>query len=102
MSLNPYASEFVPLKQSQPQLTPLQQLFTYPFFQQRLERFLNTNYRIPDACVENLQILMVNPPIQPQTKATTHFLGQYNGIPLLYEADRLEDPRTGKFVKVSA
>lgn len=105
MSLNPFATPFLPLVQQpqQPQHSPqsLQQLLTYPFFQQRLERFLYTHYRIPDVRVENLQILMASPPIPPQTKAATVFLGQYNNIPLLYEADNWASPRTGKFVKVT-
>jgi hypothetical protein len=96
MSLNPFAASFIP--QEQPNLEPL---LSYPFFQQRLERFLFTHYRMTDVSVKELEIIMALPPIKPQTKTTTIFLGNYKGIPLLYEADRLDDPRTGKFVKVS-
>ncbi len=93
--MNPNAIPFIPQVQ-------VQTLFTYPFFQQRLERYIFTHHRITDASVNDLQILMVSPPIKPQAKATTVFLGNYKGIPLLYEADRWDAPRTGAFVKVSA
>ncbi len=96
MPLNPNALPYIP----QAPLVNVQQLISYPFFQQRLDRFLYTQYRISDARVENLQIFMTNPPIQPKTKASTVFLAQYKGIPFLYEANRWEDPRTGMFVKV--
>jgi hypothetical protein len=96
MSLNPSAAPFIP------QTLQMQTLLAYPFFKERLERFLFTHYRITDASVKHLQILMVSPPIKPHTKTTTVFLGNYKGIPLIYEADRWDAPRTGKFVKWSA
>ena len=75
-------------------------LLSYPFFQQRLERFLYTQYRISDARVEDLQILLASPPVPPKVKATTVFFGIYKNIPFLYEADRWDAPRTGAFVKL--
>lgn len=105
MRMNPYAAEFIP---SQPQLD-LNKLWGFPFFRQRFERFLFTQYRIPDARLEDLQILMISPLIQAQHKAKVVFMGVYQthkysqskSIPLLYEADRWDDPRTGAFVKIT-
>ena len=109
MSLNPFAAPYTP-KSLNPHATPyipntpidIPKLLAMPFFQQRLDCFLYTNYRITDVRVENLQVFLASPPLPPQKKKTVVFLGAYQAIPLLYEADRWEDPRTGAFIKMAA
>jgi hypothetical protein len=54
-----------------------------------------------DIRVENLQVFLASPPLPPQQKKTVVFLGAYQTIPLLYEADRWEDPRTGTFIHMA-
>lgn len=108
MSLNPFAASYVPsLNAAAAPYVPLlptpvniEALRAMPFFQQRLENFLFTQYRMTDMRIESLQILLVSPPLAAQKKATVVFLGAYGTIPLVYEADRWDDPRTGAFVKV--
>ncbi len=90
--LNPYATPFVP-----PSETSLARLRRTPFFQQRFVRFLQNTMRDYVGTYEDLQIVLVNPPLQPTTKKTTQFLGVYKQHTVVYEADRMEDPRTGYF-----
>ncbi len=79
----------------------LQELIETPFFQQRLERFLFTEYRIElGGDIGKLSLFMLFPPFPPQKKASVVFFGDFKGIPILYEADRWNEPRTGAFVKV--
>lgn len=107
-TLNPLAEPYVPSTLSAdaapyvptPAAVNIEALRAMPFFQQRLEKFLFTQYRMMDMRMDRLQILLVSPPLTALKKAAVVFLGAYGTIPLVYEADRWEDPRTGVFVKV--
>lgn len=111
MSLNPFAAPYVPstLNAAAEPYVPFQKgllptpvdvdrLKAMPFFQQRLENFLYTQNRITNMRVDALQILLVSPPLAAQKKASVVFMGMYGKIPIVYEADRWEDPRTGAFI----
>ncbi len=77
-------------------------LHDMPFFQQRLDRFLATQFRIHDANVGNLKIYMAFPPFPASTpNKSVVFLGAYKNITLMYEATRWDDPRTGQFTKIT-
>ena len=93
-TLNPFAASFVPT------VAPMERANTVsktPFFAQRFERFLQTTSRDYVGTVEDLQIVVSNPPIPPTLKNTTQFLAMYKQRVVVYEADRLDDPRTGYF-----
>ena len=91
-TLNPHAAPYVPIE-------PLEQAHKVsktPFFAQRFERFLQST-KDHVGTVADLQILLMNPAIPPTTKKVTQFLAIYKQRMVVYEADRLDDPRTGSF-----
>jgi hypothetical protein len=63
-----------------------------------LEHFLFTKHRIVNIRIENLKVLLISPSVPPQKKKSVLFIGMYQTIPILYEADHWEDPRTGVFI----
>lgn len=91
--LNPDAPPYIPL----PSMEDANKVRSTPFFQQRFERFLQSTIRDYVGTVEQLQIVLMNPPIPPTTKLATQFLAMYNQRVVIYEANKLEDPRTGYF-----
>jgi hypothetical protein len=91
-SLNPYAAPYVPVDP----MEQAQKVSKTPFFAQRFERFLHT-IRDYVGTVADLQILVLHPGIPPTTKKVTQFLAIYKQRMVVYEADRLDDPRTGSF-----
>ena len=109
MMLNPNATPFVPTPSTASTLNVLaapyipsgleaaQSVSKTPFFQQRFQRFLQTTIRDYKGTADQLQIVLMNPPIPPTTRKTTQFLAMYNQRAVLYEADRIEDPRRGHF-----
>jgi hypothetical protein len=93
-TLNVLAEPFVPQSLRREEAERVQKT---PFFQQRFERFLYTTLRDSKGTADQLQIVLMNPPIPPTTKQTTQFLAMYNQRVVVYEANKLEDPRTGYF-----
>ena len=91
--MNPNANEFIPTSE-------LKTLWKMPFFQQRLEQLLRSQYRITNPKVDDLELLFPFPSVQATQKAKVIFLGMYNGIALRYEANRWDDPRFGMFLSV--
>jgi hypothetical protein len=94
-TLNPFAAPYVPTDPMEP-MERAQKVSKTPFFAQRFERFLHT-VRDHVGTVADLQILLMNPAIPPTTKKVTQFLAIYKQKMVVYEADRLDDPRTGSF-----
>ncbi len=100
--LNPNAIPFLPASAATAATTnqpicELDRLRQTPFFQQRFERFLQSMMRDFVGSHGDLQVILMNPPLEPTTKKATRFLGVYKQHTIVYEADRLEDPRTGYF-----
>jgi hypothetical protein len=90
--MNANAPEYIPTSHIQATL------WAMPFFQQRLERFVFSTFRIQNAKVEDLRVLLFHPVIPAQkVNATTLFLGAYGDKAFVYEAIRWDDPRTGVF-----
>ena len=86
--MNPNASEFIPRSE-------ILTLWEMPFFQQRFERFLES-HRILNPLLQDMVLLDTFPtPGQGQKKVI--FRALYKNIPLQYEADIWNDPRTGIF-----
>jgi hypothetical protein len=94
-TLNPFAASFVPTDPMEP-MVRAQKVSKTPFFAQRFERFLH-KVRDHVGTVADLQILLMNPGIPPTTKKVTQFMAIYKQRMVVYEADRLDDPRTGSF-----
>lgn len=71
-----------------------------PFFEQRFQKFIYATFRVDGVTVADLQILDHTNAVQdiaPTLKRTVIFLGLFRGYAIVYEADRMEDPRTGAF-----
>ncbi len=95
--MNANASIFIPFA------SRLMELISTPFFQQRLERFLFKEYRSDNGCMNDISILAQGAEagtILPEKKKEVIFLGAYKGHVIVYEADRMTDPRTGHFRKL--
>lgn len=93
-ALNPYATPFVPANP----MAGIESVSKTPFFQERFARFLFATFRDPSGGnVNEIQILFQNPPVQPIKKKSVQFVGSYKNQLIVYEADRLDDPRTGFF-----
>lgn len=78
----------------------MERLIRTPFFQQRLEQFIFKEYRSENGSMNDISILAQGPSIPnvvPHKKGGAVFLGLYKGHVIVYEADRIEDPRTGHF-----
>jgi hypothetical protein len=93
-TLNALAESFVPHSMIAEEAERVRKT---PFFQQRFERFLQSTTRDYVGTADQLQIVLMNPPIPPTTKQTTQFLAMYNQRVVVYEANKLNDPRTGYF-----
>jgi hypothetical protein len=90
--MNPNALEFIPSSHMHTTL------WNMPFFQQRFDRFIFSTFRIDNAKVEDLCVLLFHPPISAKRpNATVLFMGAYRDKAFVYEAIRWNDPRTGSF-----
>lgn len=92
--MNVHATSFVPAR------LQMERLLKMPFFEQRFQKFIYATFRIDGVTVADLQIVGHTDAIQdiaPTQKRTVIFLGLFRGYAIVYEADRMEDPRTGAF-----
>ncbi len=92
--MNVHAPSFVPAR------IQMERLLKMPFFEQRFQKFIYATFRVDGVTVADLQILDHTDAVQdikPEQKRTVIFLGLFRGYAIVYEADRIEDPRTGAF-----
>lgn len=92
--MNPYAQSYLPIS------FQMEYLFKTPFFQQRLEKFMFSQFRTESIDPRDFVILVTGQDvgnIVPIKKKIVGFLASYKGFVIVYEADRLDDPRTGFF-----
>lgn len=84
MSLNPLAKSYFPVLS----------LLDMPFVKQRFERFVT--FQLHHAYdPKELRVLEIHPSIQPTQKKQAVFVCAYKHHRMVYEADKVEDPRTG-------
>lgn len=77
----------------------IQRLQQTPFFQQRFQKTFHTLFR-QDPCLQEITLLGCAPNlegVQPFHKRHVFLLLSYRGRVFAYEADALENPRTGVF-----
>jgi hypothetical protein len=84
------AAPYIPVSHAWNTLAPM------PFFAQRLDHFARWSLRVYGASLADLT------DIQPRSGAgdirkNQIFQASFRGRQIVYEADRLEDPRTGRF-----
>ncbi len=95
--MNVNAIEYIPVSQQ------MARLWAMPFFQQRFTKAVYDFWRQDDAKLEDLVVLVDSNNagfIAPLKKQSIGFLASYKGHVLVYETDRLSDPRTGFFRKL--
>lgn len=92
--MNAHAQIFVPIA------VQLEHLFKTPFFQQRLEKFMYKQFRTESINMHDFTILASGSDVAnilTTTKSMVVFLASYMGHAIVYEANRVDDPRTGYF-----